>query len=452
MESDRCTSRNRADLQALCVIFGVAVVVRVSFACTRQYVAADTGLDVGSDGYELIAENLLAGRGYRFHPDLGETVSLTPAYPLFLAAIFAVFHGPTLWGVQVAQAMLSSLTACMTYLLGLRFSRRAAFVGGLMYALYPGDIVACSRYLAESLSIVAAVATVLIVQHLLEEPPKRLWGLALGFCFVVAVFSRAVHAMLPVLLLTIPLCLRTIRPHWRAYVRTYAVALLLLVAVSAVWCLRNYKLTGLVMFQSSNTGSTAFDGHYIGKHLGDGRTVRELLRASRLRQCRIARTQGIEAGCRFAIHFADPRDEARLSRVLRAEVMNDVANEPWQYIKRVSLGLGRFWYLGPTPTVSSVALAVHAPLLLLAAIAACQAVRRRDPCVILWVAIILYYNMSSAIVNPLVRYALPAIPFVAALAGATVAGMWARMHLTITSRAGAARKERRVTAGKMAYP
>ena len=43
------------------------------------------------DGYDLIAQNLVDGNGYRYFSDTALTLQRTPAYPLLLAAIFGVF-------------------------------------------------------------------------------------------------------------------------------------------------------------------------------------------------------------------------------------------------------------------------------------------------------------------------------------------------------------------------
>ncbi len=382
---------------------------------------------MGSDGYELIAANLLAGHGYRFFADLGETLSRPPAYPLFLAAIFQLCGGPKLWPVQATQALLGALTACMAYQLALPFGRRAAMVSGLIFALYPGDLVACSRYLAEPLSMVSLMAALLLIQRLLDRPNTLFLGLAVGFCFLVVVLSRDINFMLPVLLPAAAVSLPSARGHRRAFLRVSAVALVPVVALSSLWCLRNYKLSGMVVFPSSNSGSTAFDGHYIGNHLGDGRTVRELMRESRLLQCEIARAHGIEPQSRFAVLFKDPRDEAHLSRILIQDVKDRVISQPRAFLKQFLIGMARFWYLGPTPSVSWAATALNGPLLLLASFGFWRAAHLRYQYVVLWLVIILYYNGVCASVNPLVRYALPTIPLMAALAGIAISVLWLKL-------------------------
>src|ERR1700733_9840605 len=42
------------------------------------------------DGYDLIANNLANGDGYRWDANMAETMIREPGYPLFLAAVFKV--------------------------------------------------------------------------------------------------------------------------------------------------------------------------------------------------------------------------------------------------------------------------------------------------------------------------------------------------------------------------
>ena len=43
--------------------------------------------DRPSDGYYELAENLIAGNGYRFYPDTARTLMREPGYPLLLAGL-----------------------------------------------------------------------------------------------------------------------------------------------------------------------------------------------------------------------------------------------------------------------------------------------------------------------------------------------------------------------------
>ena len=417
-------SSPKAGHAAALVIFAVALIARVGFSFARDAVAQNTGLEVGSDGYELIAENLVTGQGYCFRPDLAETLSRPPGYPFFLAAVFWVFDGLKLWPVQLTQALFGALTAYMTYLLVLPLGRPAAILGGLIFAIYPGDLVACSRYLAEPLSMVALMGAMLLIRRLLDRPDSLFLGLALGSCFLVMVLSRDINFVLPVLLLVAAVALPNAKGHRRAFLKVAVFALVPAIVGSSLWCWRNYRLSGMVVFPSSNTGSTAFDGLHIGRYLGSGRTVRELMRESRLLQCEIARAHGIYPELRFAVFFKDSRDEAHLNRILRKEVTRSVISQPWVFLKRSALGMARFWYLGPSPRVSWVAAALNVPLLFFAIVGIWRTIRLRHHGAVLWLVVIMYYNVACAIVNPLVRYALPTIPFLAALAGLALSMFW----------------------------
>src|ERR1700691_2453858 len=74
------------------------------------------------DDYDLIADNLINGHGYRVYTDTSETMLRSPGFVLVLAGIFALF-GKSLLMVQVIQYLMSVVTAVIVYLISQRLFR-----------------------------------------------------------------------------------------------------------------------------------------------------------------------------------------------------------------------------------------------------------------------------------------------------------------------------------------
>src|SRR3984885_14012619 len=75
----------------------------------QQEIGAVYGIGT-NDNYELIAQNLRQGLGYRITPETSLTLMREPGYPLFLAALSYLF-GPDLRVVIGANLVLSALSA-----------------------------------------------------------------------------------------------------------------------------------------------------------------------------------------------------------------------------------------------------------------------------------------------------------------------------------------------------
>src|SRR5450631_2847453 len=63
-----------------------------------------------TDGYDLLANNLATGKGYRFYPDTSSTLMREPGYPIVLAGLILVF-GKSFAVVKIFNMILTILTA-----------------------------------------------------------------------------------------------------------------------------------------------------------------------------------------------------------------------------------------------------------------------------------------------------------------------------------------------------
>jgi hypothetical protein len=138
-------ANDRTILTILLIVSAITVNALVLFIGLPLILKALTGFyngDLFPDQYDLIAMNLIQGRGYRYLQDTAETTIRTPGIVLVLAAIFWAF-GKSLAAVKAFNLVLSTFTAYIVYRLGLRITAeaRVGAAAALLYFFFPGTIV-----------------------------------------------------------------------------------------------------------------------------------------------------------------------------------------------------------------------------------------------------------------------------------------------------------------------
>jgi 4-amino-4-deoxy-L-arabinose transferase-like glycosyltransferase len=144
------------------------------------------GYETAADGYEFIAQNLLAGRGYSAIP--GRSVpaaSREPGFPLLIAAVYAAV-GERPYALLAAQSALN-VAACVALAgVALRLSGETAARLTLAIGLfYPYFVFYCGYFYRETLLTAAAAAGLYWSSRLLRQPrpaDAALTGLAWGLC------------------------------------------------------------------------------------------------------------------------------------------------------------------------------------------------------------------------------------------------------------------------------
>src|SRR5580693_4054847 len=153
------------------------------------------------DGYDLIANNLAHGNGYRWDANMGETMIREPGYPLFLAVVFKL-GGYHLGAARFANWLLSIGISLMI----MRLSRlviddeKVALIASLLFLLNPGTLICEARGGVEVLFIFAILVFMLALHRAVEtRSPVRylIAGLVLG----VVVQIRSTPIAFPALLM-----------------------------------------------------------------------------------------------------------------------------------------------------------------------------------------------------------------------------------------------------------
>jgi 4-amino-4-deoxy-L-arabinose transferase-like glycosyltransferase len=208
--------------------------------------------------YEVIANNLLAGRGYTYQID-GATYVASQSSPLYIFLVAGVYlvTGHSQGVLLVLQALLGATTAALAAWLAWRMcSLVAAWCAGLLVAFDPGLVVYAAELHSLTLDALAFVALVCAVCFLPWQPKARQLAL-LGLLFGVATLTRSTALVLLPAALVWLLRYRGVRVVSGQAAALLGVALL----VCAPWSLRNSILLGQPVLVSSEASEWLWRGN-----------------------------------------------------------------------------------------------------------------------------------------------------------------------------------------------
>jgi 4-amino-4-deoxy-L-arabinose transferase-like glycosyltransferase len=215
--------------------------------------------DYWQDGYtqyKLLADSLVAGRGYAF-PGEPPTAFRVPLYSLFVAA--ANWGSANPWMLIVAQALVSAGLVAIAGLIARRlYGPAAGLVAAAWCAAYP-YFVWHDVSLQESglFAALAALATLLLLK--LRDDRRPLLALAAGAVLGLGILTRT--TLVPFALLALGwLLLPDERRHpaglrWR----TAALAAAAILATLSPWAIRVHALTGAYGL-GTETGQSLYAG------------------------------------------------------------------------------------------------------------------------------------------------------------------------------------------------
>jgi 4-amino-4-deoxy-L-arabinose transferase-like glycosyltransferase len=246
-----------------------AVVALVVLAVLVRAIAvvADPGYVPRNDAYDFHrhAESIAGGDGYpeaTYSAGGGENAFRPPAYPFFLAAVYAVAGGghgePSFlppsgsaaerfdshWiAGRIVNIALGALAVLLIYLIAGRiWGRRVALIAGGIAAVFPPMVLLVTELMSESLFVPIELGMVLAVLIFRDRGGPLRWAALAGLLAGLAALTRANGIVL------IPLAMAGVwvaRPWLNTRALT-APAVVLLVAMLAIapWALRNYVVTG----------------------------------------------------------------------------------------------------------------------------------------------------------------------------------------------------------------
>ena len=271
----------------LCVLFAVAVTVRLAFVCTvlrhpvynpythlngdmQTFVALGVSLAQGegfSGHYATVLDEFLA------HPDTVRpespptpTAKKAPGYPLFLALVFRIF-GYDLEPVLFIQAILDAFSVLLVYGVGAQVGgRRTGLIAAVVSTIYYPYWFWAGFCLAETLLVFLTLLSFFCLHRWLGRPSW--WtGLCAGLSAGFTILTKAL--LLPLIPFYLVGGWITQRRVWPLKVRGQGsvgvvVGLLL---VLAPWMVRNYRHSGIPLLTPTYVGAHLLVGNnpaYVG--------------------------------------------------------------------------------------------------------------------------------------------------------------------------------------------
>lgn len=252
-------TRPRAVSGALLLVFGVALGIRALHL--REVALHDPFYTIASvDGaiYDEWARRLLEGGG------LGEGVLyLGPLYPLFMAAVYAIF-GASLPALKMVQVVLGAVSCGLVHeITRTLFGRRAALLAGLAAAAYGQFVFYAGTVMIVNVQVPLVLGLALAALHGLRRPGVGIWLLCGALLGLSALARQTTLLVAPVLALWILFGLRGAHPFSRRLLwgTTFGLAVCALVLPFSV---RNYVVGDDFVLLNSTGGYNFYMGNQRG--------------------------------------------------------------------------------------------------------------------------------------------------------------------------------------------
>lgn len=366
----------------LAFLLAVSFLVRVGFVLTLQdRLHFDDEFE-----YRKMAENFLAGGGLM----PGETMKAfrPPLYPLLLAAVLRMF-GFSLTGIRILQALFSTVTVVLIWLLGERlFSKRVAWISGWVSAVYPFFVFYSGFLLTETLFVFLVVLSVFLVM----EIPKggRATSLAAGAAIGLSGLCRPTMQIyvIPVTALVL-LSAKRFGVGFRKAVFLALGFLLLL----APWVIRNYRVLHRFVPGTTMSGRVFWEGNN-------------------------PRSSG--GPCRYFLPEIESLEEGERDRAYYRATFDGIRRNPRRFLGLLGAKFVRFWNIVPNaaeyarPLYRLISISSFGLLLPFFVLGFLLTLRDRS----LWPihALILMFTAVHVVLLASIRYRVPLEPFVILLA------------------------------------
>lgn len=399
--------------------------------------------------YASIAANLERGEGFTVGPGATQPSSnYSPGLPLFVAGLYEVTGGVHERLARVVLALIGSLSVLFAYFIGRRLGRALhrprsgevgavpvwpALAGAVLVAVYPALLEYQGMLMSEPLAATLLAGGVLAALWAWDDSWSR-WVLP-GALFGALALVRPEYLGVTVLV-AIAVAVRGLPRDRRSSLLPAAVFFATALVIIASWTLRNAVALDRVVPISTGGGQVLFAGTYLPSD-GDPEKVGDQVVAENPdlfapQDAQRLRLEQILARLAAAEHPGMETDQA-LSKMGKAQLWDDVSEEPVEYAGFVATKVGRIWSHGPRDVMREpVWEIVHWLLVALGLLGlAILAWRRRWEALLLG-TIFLAITALSALLVASPRRVLVLIPLLAPLAALNIT--WASGQLATYGR------------------
>ncbi len=411
----------RPGVVALLAIAAVAIkglILFVGIPAYESFFHTEYQADLFPDQYDLLAQNLIDGHGYRFLPETASTTIRTPGFVLVLAGLFFLF-GKSLAAIKAFHLVLSSAAAYFTYRLGtgITGSSKAGAAAALLYFFYPGTILADTRGGIETLFTFSIILFLFLLYRAIESK-RAIEFAAAGACFGAAMLIKSSAILFPAALLAYLVAAEPRMPAVKTALANFAIFAVAAGLVMSPWIARNAMLTGRFIPTMSVGGLAAFQGAYVAKNQGRGKEHAGLVFEAAAEQNEIARSMGLrftDKGTPFFPQFYTIQDELTYYGHLGDLVLQDYRQHPSSLLKAVSYNAAAFWIQGRTAKATLYNALLTIPYLGLSIGGMVLALRQHCKIAPLVLFIGAFYVLHLPVIA-MARYYVPLVPLLSILA------------------------------------
>ncbi len=368
------------------------------------------------DDYDLIADNLIDGHGYRMYADTSETMLRSPGFVLVLAGIFALF-GKSLLVVQIVQYLMSAVTAAIVYFISQRLFgvKLVSLLAVFLFLFHPVSMLSDTRAGSDTTLTLALTATIWLLLRAIDS--QRSWdfilsGLALGYTMLV---KATVALIFPVVFLFLIWPSQMRRPLWITF-RHFALAAITAALVMMPWVVRNFEISGQFVPTMTVTGLAVFQGEEAERNASNGEDSMVLLKDAAKEQVRIGHEMGLRMRERdFFPQFYRVQDEIAFSNELGRRGWTQYREHPVLLARAIVHNCWAFWFQGRTYKATLINIIVMLPFILVFLCGAVVAVRRERRSWLLVISIVMYV-LPHLVIIAVARYSAPVVPLMCILA------------------------------------
>lgn len=250
---------------------------------------------VDARGYDRIAQNIVAGNGYRERPEVNivndPAVSrVGPGYQFFLAGIYKIF-GRNLYLVWIFQVLLHTASGYLIYLISKKIflNAKAGVISAFLFLFFIDIFEIAAMVLTETLFLFLLIFSIYSAIKFFEDPNYKNSVFA-GFAFGFSILTRP--TVLPIFLIMLGVMM------YKKYFKLAALFLIILVLIIAPWTIRNYKIHNAFILTSVAGGINLWMGNNESA-TGESFYTKEMSDYINKRGFVAAEKKGIEEGVKF---------------------------------------------------------------------------------------------------------------------------------------------------------
>jgi 4-amino-4-deoxy-L-arabinose transferase-like glycosyltransferase len=379
--------------------------------------------DLFPDYYDLIAENLLSGRGYRIYADTSETMLRSPGFVLVLAAIFSLF-GKSLLAVQIVQYLMSIATAIVTYLISQRLylTKSVSLLASGLFFFNPVSMMSDTRAGNDSTLTLSLTLVIWLLLKAIDSRRQRdfvLTGLVLGYTMLV---KASVALIFPCIFLFLVIIAQF--PFW-TLLRNFVIVGFVAAGIMMPWIVRNYEISGQFVPTMTVAGLAIFQGEEAERNISSGEDSWKLLDNASKEQIRIGHEMGLRMREDFFPQFYDPQDEVAFYRELASRGWAEYRKDPILLVRTVVHNFWAFWFEGRTGKATIINVLILAPLILVSISGALLSIRRERKTWILVISVITFI-LPHLVIIAVARYCTAILPLMCILAAGNLLSPIAR--------------------------